>query len=68
VDSMPPACEAGVLPYVFVEGLDDTLERALESGAEMVTPPHPEGDLWVAAFRDPSGNVIGVWQHGPREG
>src|SRR5947209_851006 len=43
VDSMPPAGEAGVLPYVFVEQLDDTLGRALESGAEMVTPPHPEG-------------------------
>ena len=67
MDAMPPAGEAGVLPYVFVERLDDTLERALESGAELVTPPYPEGDLWVATFRDPSGNVIGVWQHGPRE-
>ncbi len=68
VDSMPPSGEAGVLPSVSVERLDDTLERALESGAEMVTPPHPEGDRWVAAFRDPSGNVIGVWQPGPRDG
>jgi predicted enzyme related to lactoylglutathione lyase len=31
-----------------------------------VTEPYPEGDLWVAVFRDPSGNVLGVWQHGPR--
>ena len=68
VDSMPPAGEAGDRPHVFVERLDDTLERALESGAEMVTPPHPEGDLWVATFRDPSGNLIGVWQHGRRDG
>ncbi|MFL5920079.1 MAG: hypothetical protein ACJ75Q_01865 [Gaiellaceae bacterium] len=27
---------------------------------------HPEGDLWVALFRDPAGNVVGVWRHGPR--
>jgi predicted enzyme related to lactoylglutathione lyase len=26
----------------------------------------PEGDVWVATFRDPSGNVLGVWQRGPR--
>jgi len=25
-----------------------------------------EGDLWVATFRDPSGNVLGVWRRGPR--
>ena len=28
--------------------------------------PYPEGDLWVALFRDPGGNVIGVWQQGAR--
>jgi hypothetical protein len=26
----------------------------------------PEGDVWVGTFRDPSGNVLGVWQRGPR--
>ena len=67
MSSMPPAGEAGVLPYVFVERLDDTLERALANGAQIVAQPYPEGDLWVATFRDPSGNVVGVWQHGPRE-
>jgi hypothetical protein len=32
-----------------------------------VTEPYPEGDLWVALVRDPAGNVVGVWQHGPRD-
>jgi len=27
-----------------------------------VTPAYPEGDLRVATFRDPGGNVIGIWQ------
>lgn len=58
--------EAGVLPYVYVECLDDTLRLATEHGAEIVTPPYPEGDLWVATVRDPAGNVIGIWQQGPR--
>jgi uncharacterized protein len=60
------AGEAGVRPYIFVEDLDGTLERAEAEGVEVVEPPYPEGDLWVALVRDPSGNVIGVWQHGPR--
>jgi predicted enzyme related to lactoylglutathione lyase len=61
---VPVAGEAGVLPYVFVERVDETLERVVAEGGEIVTPPYPEGDLWVATFRDPAGNVIGVWQQG----
>jgi predicted enzyme related to lactoylglutathione lyase len=62
------AGESGVRPYVFVERLDETLERIVAQGGEIVTKPYPEGDLWVATFRDPGGNVIGVWQHGPLGG
>jgi uncharacterized protein len=63
---LPVVGEAGVLPYVFVERVDEALERVVARGGEIVTPPYPEGDLWVATFRDPAGNVIGVWQRGPR--
>jgi len=59
------AGEAGVRPYIFVERLDEALERVVAEGGEVVTAPYPEGDLSVALIRDPSGNVIGVWQHGP---
>ena len=58
--------EPGVLPYVYVDGIDKTLEDIAAHGGQVVTPPYPEGDLWVATFRDPAGNVIGVWQMGPR--
>ena len=60
------AGEGGVRPYVFVESLDDALERIRARGCEVVEEPYPEGDLWVALFRDPAGNVVGAWQHGPR--
>ena len=59
--------EAGVLPYIYVDRVDETLQRAVALGGEIVTAPYPEGDLWVATFRDPPGNVVGVWQRGPRE-
>ena len=63
---LPVAGEAGVLPYVYVSSLDDTLRAAADHGAELVTPPYPEGTLSIATIRDPAGNVIGVWQDGPR--
>jgi len=66
IADLPVAGEAGFLPYVYVERVDDALGAAAANGGEVVTPPYPEGDLWVATFRDPAGNVIGVWQRGPR--
>jgi hypothetical protein len=56
-----------VRPYIFVEQVDATLGKVVVRDGEVVTAPYPEGDLWVATFRDPAGNVIGVWQTGPRE-
>jgi predicted enzyme related to lactoylglutathione lyase len=67
VTDLPVAGEAGVLPYIYVNRVDDTLWQVNEHGGEVVRTPYPEGDLWVATFRDPAGNVLGVWQRGPRE-
>lgn len=53
---------AGIRPYVYVDDLDATLERALANGGTVVEPSYAEGDLRVATFRDPAGNVVGVWQ------
>ncbi|HEX4092742.1 MAG TPA: VOC family protein, partial [Trebonia sp.] len=59
---LPAAGEAGVLPYIYVTDLDGTLRLATERGAELRTPPYPEGSLRIATIGDPAGNVIGVWQ------
>jgi uncharacterized protein len=67
VVDLPVAGEAGVRPYIYVERVDETLERVVAHGGEVVAEPYPEGDLWVATFRDPPGNVLGVWQQGPRD-
>ena len=63
---LPAAGQAGVLPYIYVTSLDGTLRAAAGHGAELVTPPYQEGNLWIATIRDPAGNVIGVWQARPR--
>ena len=63
---LPVAGEAGVIPYVYVQDIDQALARVPGAGGEVTTKPYPEGDLWVAMTRDPAGNAIGVWQHGSR--
>lgn len=60
------AGEAGVVPYVYVDDIDETIAKVTGGGGEVSEPPYPEGDLWVAMTRDPAGNAIGVWQRGPR--
>jgi predicted enzyme related to lactoylglutathione lyase len=65
---LPVAGEAGVVPYVYVRDIDEVLVRVTDSGGQVTTMPYPEGELWVAMTRDPAGNAIGVWQHGPRAG
>jgi predicted enzyme related to lactoylglutathione lyase len=63
---LPTAGQAGVRPYIYVTDLDATLRTAAGRGAELVTPPYPEGNLWIAVILDPAGNAIGIWQDGPR--
>jgi uncharacterized protein len=58
--------EPGLLPYLYVDHIDDTVERVAAHGGEIVKRPYPEGNLWVATVRDPAGNLIGLWQQGPR--
>jgi predicted enzyme related to lactoylglutathione lyase len=58
------AGEAGIRPYVCVDSVDAVLEEVTAHGGAVVTQPYPEGNLRVATFRDPAGNVVGVWQHG----
>jgi uncharacterized protein len=61
---LPVATDAGVRPYVYVDDVRVTLDRALANGAEPATAPYPEGNLTVATLRDPAGNQIGIWQQG----
>jgi predicted enzyme related to lactoylglutathione lyase len=60
------AREPGLLPYIYVDRIDDAVERVAAHGGAVVRAPYPEGNLWVATVRDPAGNLIGLWQEGPR--
>jgi uncharacterized protein len=58
--------EPGLLPYFYVDRIDDAVEQVTAHDGEVVRAPYPEGSLWVATVRDPAGNIIGLWQEGPR--
>jgi uncharacterized glyoxalase superfamily protein PhnB len=55
------AAEPGLLPYIYVADIDETVALIVAHGGAIVTEPYPEGLLTVATFRDPAGNVIGLW-------
>jgi predicted enzyme related to lactoylglutathione lyase len=61
--------EPGLLPYIWVDGIDAVLTRAVARGGAVVEGPHhdhPGSSSWIATFRDPAGNLIGLYQEAPR--
>ena len=66
VSDRAPAPEAGLLIWINVDRIDDTLELVRTSGGDVIEPPSPDGPRWLATIRDPAGNVLGIAQHGPR--
>ncbi|MGA2582292.1 MAG: VOC family protein [Tepidisphaeraceae bacterium] len=52
----------GLLPYIYVDRIEEVVERVVPNGGEIVKAPYREGNLWVSIIRDPAGNVLGVWQ------
>ena len=62
VTDQEPSRTAGLLPYIYVDTIDGTTELIQAHGGEMIEAPSPEGNLLIATFRDPAGNVLGLWQ------
>jgi uncharacterized protein len=54
--------EPGLLPFIYVDRIDEIVAGVVMHGGEIVKPLYPEGNLWVATIRDPAGNVMGIWQ------
>jgi hypothetical protein len=49
---------------VDVDDIDKALGKVESLGGSTVIPRQPVGDMgFVAYFRDPEGNVMGLWQN-----
>jgi uncharacterized glyoxalase superfamily protein PhnB/predicted enzyme related to lactoylglutathione lyase len=60
--------DPGLLPYIWVDHIADILSQIAAHGGEVVDASHLDspGGEWIATFRDPAGNLIGLYQEGVR--
>jgi len=48
--------------YIMVASAPAALDAVVSAGGEIVQPVIPDAREVVATFRDPAGNVIGIYQ------
>lgn len=62
VKGRPPSRDVGLLLYIMVADMTATIALVLANGGAIAEPPVPEAPEIVARFRDPFGNVLGLYQ------
>jgi uncharacterized protein len=62
VTGRPPSTEPGLLLYVMVDSVEATVDAVVAHGGEIVQPVGGDAPEITARFRDPAGNVIGLYQ------
>ncbi len=62
VKGRAPAAQPGLLVYIMVDSVKATLDLVEANGGEMVQPIGVDAPEITARFRDPAGNVIGLYQ------
>lgn len=62
VAGRPPSREPGLLLYVMVDSVAATIEAVIAHGGEIVQPLGADAPEITARFRDPAGNVLGLYQ------
>jgi predicted enzyme related to lactoylglutathione lyase len=58
----PPASEPGLLVYIMVDSVAATVDAIVAIGGAIVQPIGVDAPEITARFRDPAGNVIGLYQ------
>ena len=58
----PPATAPGLMVYVMVDSVAETVETVTANGGEIVQPIGADAPEITARFRDPGGNVMGLYQ------
>ncbi|HEX4606032.1 MAG TPA: VOC family protein [Candidatus Angelobacter sp.] len=59
----PPSVAPGLLIYVMVDSVAATIEVIVANGGEIVQPIGADAPEITARFRDPGGNVLGLYQN-----
>ena len=59
----PPASTPGLMIYIMVDSVAATVDLVVANGCEIVQPIGADAPEITARFRDPGGNVIGLYQN-----
>ena len=62
VTGRPPSPEPGLLLYVLVDSVEAAVDAVVAHGGEIVQPIGADAPELTARFRDPGGNVLGLYQ------
>jgi predicted enzyme related to lactoylglutathione lyase len=60
----PPSTAPGLMVHVMVDDAAATLDLIVANGGQIVQPIGADAPEITARFRDPGGNVLGLYQHG----
>jgi hypothetical protein len=52
----------GLLIYVMVDDIEATMQKVVAGGGEIVQPVGADAPEITARFRDPAGNVLGLYK------
>jgi predicted enzyme related to lactoylglutathione lyase len=62
VAGRPPSAEPGLLLYIMVDSVAAAVDAVVAHGCEIVQPIGADAPEITARFRDPGGNVIGLYK------
>ncbi len=58
----PPSTTPGLMLYIMVDNAEETVKAIAANGGEIVQAIGGDAPEITARFRDPGGNVIGIYQ------
>ncbi len=67
VTGRPPSPQPGLLIYIWCDSVSASLDAVVANGGEVVQPIGVDAPEITARFRDPAGNVLGLYQNPPEE-
>jgi predicted enzyme related to lactoylglutathione lyase len=59
----PPATDPGLMVHIMVGDAAAACELVKSLGGEIVQPIDPDSKEVFAHFRDPAGNILGIYEH-----
>ena len=62
VTKRKPAAEIGILIYIMVDSVEDTIKIIESNGGKITQPVGADLPEITARFSDPAGNILGLYQ------